>query len=302
MASKIRRLGVVVALALIMLLGIVLMAFSYTETGVTYEIGTGGLSTRVYDLSAVPPSVAEDATRVAKELFGDYQEKSDDFVSQLLTVYLEAKDRDFVIVFNPGGWGWGLVEVSPDWWSILGGIETELDTSGYSSLLLDYRRTTETLRGRLDEAVEMITSYPSKSRDLAARVEFLTDNIPDLTVIIAGESNGTVISDSAMSILEDNPQVYSIQTGPPFWHSNLMLDRTLVITDNGIIPDSFSQGDFFTLISGNIKALFGMSQPEDDSGRILYYVRAPGHEYRWNYPGVYSEILAFLRQNFGMKW
>jgi len=301
MASKIRRLGILVALALILSLGVVLLALSYSGVGVTSEIGTGGISLSVSDSYAVPQSVAEDATGLARELFGDYQEKCDDFVNQLLAIYSEAKDKDFVIVFNPGGWGWSLVEASPDWQSILDGIKSELDNSGYTSLLLNYQRTGETLRGCLDECVEVANSYPSKAKDLAARVEFLTDNIPDLRVIIAGESNGTIISDSVMGVLRDNPQVYSIQTGPPFWHKNIMLDRTLVLNSNGIVPDSFSQGDFFTMIGANLKALLGLSQPEDNSGRILYYVRAPGHEYQWQYPGVYSEILGFLDEIFGIE-
>ena len=302
MASKIRRLGILVALALILSLGVVLLTFSYLEVGVTSEIGVGDSSSPVYDLSAVPQSVVDDATGLAGELFGDYQEKYNDFVSQLLALYSEAKDKDFVIIFNPGGWGWSQIEPSPGWWSILNGIKSELDVSGYTSLLLDYQRTGENLRGCLDEIVEMATVYPSKARHLAARVEFLTENIPDLRVIITGESNGTVISDSAMSMLKDKTQVYSIQTGPPFWYKNLALDRTLVINDNGIIPDSFSRGDFLTLLCSNLRGLFGLSRPEDNSGRILYYVRAPGHEYQWDYPGVYSEILGFLRQNFGIKW
>ena len=169
-------------------------------------------------------------------------------------------------------------------------------------LLLGYQRTGETLRGCLDECVEITNGYPLKAKELAARVEFLTDNIPELRVIIAGESTGAVISCSTMGILKDNPRVYSIQTGPPFWHKNPAMDRTLVITDNGIMADSFSQGDILTMIGANIKILFGLAEPDYNYGDILYYVRAPGHDYQWNYPGVYSEILGFLRQNFGVKW
>lgn len=302
MASKIRRLGVVVALGIILLLGITLLALSYSEAGLTREIGTGIFSSPAYDLSAVPQSVVENATGLARGLFGDSQEKSDDFVNQLLTAYLEAKDKDFVIVSNPGGWGWNLTVASSGWGSVLDGIKSALDSSGYESLLLGYQRTGETLRGCLDELVEMITLYPSKAKDLASRVEFLTDNIPNLRVIIAGESNGTVIADKAMSLLKDDSQVYSIQTGPPFWHENLTSDRTLLITSNGIIPDSFSRGDFITMIYSNLRALFRVSQPEDNSGRILYYVRAPGHEYRWQYPEVRSQIVNFLEHNFEIKW
>lgn len=302
MASKLRRLGIVAALAVILLLGAVLLAFSYTEAGVTSTIESGDLSVSAHNLSAVPQSVVEDATMLAKELFGDYQEKSDDFVKQLLAVYMEARDKDFVIVFNPGGWGWGSAEASQGWWGILGGIASELDSSGYKSLLLNYQRTTDSFRGQIDESVEMLTFYPAKAKDLATRVEFLTTNIPELRVIVAGESNGTIISDSVMSILKDNPQVYSIQTGPPFWHENNMLDRTLVITNNGIIPDSFSQGNFLTMISSNLKALFGLYQPQDDSGTILYYIKAPGHEYRWQYPEVRAKITNFFERDIGIKW
>ena len=302
MVINIRRLGILVALSIVLLLGVGLLALSYSDVGVTVGVGTGGLPLSVPDLSAVPQSVADDATKLAQELFGDYQEKCNDFVSQLLAVYVEAQDKDVVVVFNSGGWGWNFLENSPGWCSIFTGIESELENLGYSSLMLDYRRTGETLRGVIDEFVEVITAYPSKAENLACRVEFLTTHIPDLKVIVTGESNGTVISDSAMSILRDNPQVYSIQTGPPFWHQNVMLERTLVLDSNGMTRDSFSQGDIPAMLWASLKALLGLSPPEEeDPGRILYFFRAPGHDYCWQYPGVYSKITSFLEQNFGFK-
>ena len=297
MKRKLCRLGIGVTLAIIIALTIV--AVSYSAVGVTCEVGTGGLPLSVYDLSAVPQSVAEDATRLATELFGDYQEKCDDFVSQLLTMYLEANDKDFVVIFNSGGWGGNLLETSLGWQSIFTGIESELANSDYTSLLLDYRRTVETLRGYLDEFMERVTGYPSKAKDLAGRVEFLTNHNPGLRVILTGESNGTVISDRVMNILADNPQVYSIQTGPPFWHENIVLDRTLLLTNNGIVPDSYSQGDFWAMAWGNLKYWLHLSQPEDDFGTVPHYVGAPGHDYWWQYPEVYSQITTFLEQNFG---
>lgn len=302
MTGKIRKLGIAVALTVIFAVVIVVLAVSSSEVGVTCTVGTEGLPPPVCDLSTVPQSVVDDAVALATELFGDGEEECSHYISQLLAMYLEAKDKDFVVVFNPGGWGWNLVEASPDWCSIFTGIKSELDSSGYTSLLLNYQRTTDSLRGYIDELVEMMALYPAKTKDLASRVEFLTSHIPDLRVIVTGESNGTIICDSVMNELKDNHRVYSIQTGPPFWHRNTMLDRTLLLTNNGIIPDSFSQGDFPTMIGANLKALFGLSQPEDGSGKILRFVRAPGHEYKWQYPGVYSEIINFLDRNFGIKW
>lgn len=299
---KIGKRRIAAALAIVLPLLVVVLVLTASQVGVTSKIGSGGLPLSASDLSAVPQSVTEDATKLATELFGEGLEEYDDFVNQLLGTYLEAKDKDFVILFNSGGWGWNLVEASPGWWTIFAGIETELNSSGYTSLLLTHQRTVDSLQGRLDEIVEIFSGYSTKSEDLACRVEFLTTHIPDLRVILAGESTGAIISDQTMNILADNPDVYSIQTGPPFWHDNIMLDRTLVMTDNGLSPDAYSQGDFPTMIRANLRALFGLDTPNDKSGTILRYILAPGHEYWWEYPEVYSEITTFLFTNFGTKY
>lgn len=302
MGFSFRKLGVFIAAVVVLLLGLALVSFSYTNAGVADIAGSGGVQLMAPDLSAVPESVTEDAAALATELFGGYREKYDDFLSQLLATYVEAEDKDFVVIFNSGGWGWNFLENSPGWHSIFGGIEAELDNLGYTSLLLDYRRTEASWRAIIDEFVEVVRVYPSKTKYLARRVEFLTSHVPDLKVIIAGESNGTVISDSTMHLLRDNPQVYSIQTGPPFWHKNLMWDRTLVLTHNGITPDSFSRGDVRTVLWASIKVLFNLTPPEEEEpGRLFLFLRAPGHDYRWQYPDVYSQITKFLEENFGFK-
>ena len=299
--SKIRRLKVGVAVVTVIALAVVLLASSSLAIGVTSKVGTGGFPLSNDNLSAVPQSVAEDATRLATELFGDYQERGSDFVSQLLATYSAVKDSDFIIFFNSSGWGWNLLENSPGWQSIFTGIQSELDSLGYKLLPLEYMRTEESWRGRLDELVEGRAGYPSKAKDLAGRVEFLTKHNPGLRVILTGESNGTIIADKVMNILGNNPQVYSIQTGPPFWHKNVTLDRTLLLTDNGIVPDSFTQGDVWAIVWGNLKYWFRLSQPKAHFDTTPHYVRAPGHDYWWQYPEVYSQITNFLEQNFGVK-
>jgi len=302
MRSWLYRFRIVIVLAAILVLGVVGLVASYSEVGVIRGVGVGGLTLSTGSLAEIPQSVVEDATALAEELFGEHQDERDDFANQLLASYLEAEDKDMVVVFNPGGWGWSLLEASAQWQSIFAGIDAAFADMGYASLWLNYQRTADNLLGCLDELVALITDYSSEARDLVCRVEFLTSNIPDLRVIVTGESNGAVIADSVMHALEDNPRVYSIQTGPPFWHETTRLDRTLVLTDNGITPDSFSRGDFGAMFWGNIRALFGISQPEDDAGNILYYVKAPGHDYQWRYPGVGSVITDFLEQNFTAKW
>jgi len=299
MSTRVRRLKIAVTLTVVISLAIVILVPSSSVVGIALKLGPEGLPLPDSDFSAVPQSVVEDATRLATEVHGDYQENHDDFIDQLLATYLEARDKDFVIFFNSGGWGWNILEASPQWTSIFTGIQSELADLGYTLLLLNYQRTINTVQGYFSEAMSMINLYPSQAKDLAGRVNFLTKHIPDLKVVITGESNGTVIADSAMSILSDNPQVYSIQTGPPFWHKNVTLERTLVLQGNGIMPDYFSQGDLLTLICANLEALFGFSQAED--GKILLYLSSPGHEYGWHYPEVCSQITSFLQENFGLK-
>ncbi len=262
-------------------------------------VGAGELPLPQSDFSVVPQSVVEDATRLASELFGDHPEKNDEFVNQLMATYLAAKDRDIVVIFNSGGWGWAAVEETREGKSFINGIEAELASMGYSSLFLNHKRTAKTLDSGISELMLAVELYPTKAKDLAARIEFLSNHIPGIKVILIGVSNGTLICDDVMNILEDNPQVYSIQLGPPSWSGATSSDRSLVMRSNGAVPDSFSQGDLFAIISANIEALFGIS-PEGP-GDILLYIEAPGHDYNWEYPEVRSQIINFLEQNFGLK-
>lgn len=298
MAGTIRKIGMLVVLAVVLVLGALLVAFSYTDTGVATRIYSRG-GTPSASLSEVPQEVADDAVRLAGELFGDYGKNYENFVSQLLGTYVEAKDKDVVMFFNPGGWGWNQLESSPGWRSIFNGIDGELTDLGYTTLLLDYQRTELTARGIIDEFVELLRVYPSKSEALAYRVDFLTRHIHDVKIIVTGESDGTVITDSVMNILRDNQQVYSIQTGPPFWHETTAKDRTLVVDDNGRYPDTFTRGEVATMIWTSIQEAAGVPQPPENTGRVLFFLRAPGHDYRWGYPEVSSQISNFLKTNLG---
>jgi hypothetical protein len=302
MKVNLRKLGIFTALGMVLLLGALLLAFSYIDIGLADLAFGEEEPVAVYDISEIPESVVADAGAMAMDLYGDYQDKRDEYVNQLLTAYVEVKDQDFVVIFNPGGWGTKILENSPAWTEICEGITLELDRLGYSTLMLDYRRTTRSLRGINKELVELFAVYPSKAESLTRRVEFLTRNVPDLKIIVAGESNGTVISDTVMARLQDNPRVYSIQTGPPFWHKRMALERTLVLDTNGHIPDAFSQGDVPSMLITSLKALVGVPLTEDEeNGRIFYFIRAPGHDYRWQYPGVCLKITDFLKQNFSFN-
>ncbi len=286
-----------VLLVVLIVLGLMLaVGVPASTAGIVSEIGADGqplcAST---DLSAVPQSVADDAACSATQLFGKHGEKHDSFVDELLTMYVKSRDKDVVVLFSPGGWGYGPMDASRPWGSILNGIQSQLSDSCVDSEILIYQRSANSSQGRCEELTEILRDYASKARVLASRVRFLTAHNPDLKVVIVGESTGAVIGGEAMSVLSEEPQVFCIQIGPPCWYGHDGTGRTLVIADNGIVPDSFSRGDLLAIISANLSALFGKSPVEDDRGTVLKYLRAPGHDYWWDYPAVSSEITRFLR-------
>lgn len=298
MSSKIFRLKITVVLVTAICLTIVLLAPSPVVPATTYRADGNGAPLVIEDSSIVPQPIVNDAAEAAAELFGNDRQKQK-FMNQLLAIYLEAKDKDVVIINNSGGWGWSSIEAFPHGHEFVTGINTKLNSLGYDTLWLDHYRTAKTLNGYVSEAMFASGLYPAKAEDLAARVEFLTSHISNIRIILTGESNGSTICGDAMQILKDNPQVYSIQLGPPFWNNETKSDRMLVLRSNGSVPDAFSQGDVITIIRSNLEALFGISQ--EFPGHILFYIGAPGHDYSWQYDGVSSKVLEFLDNNFNPK-
>lgn len=297
MAAKRRRLKIVVILVVAISLAAVLLAPSSVSPATVYVVGAE-VPLQIQDYSAVPQPVVEDAGRLAAELFGNDQKKQQKFTGQLLATYVAARDKDVVVIFNSGGWGWSSILDAPYGLDFVAGIESALADLGYASLMLDHYRTGSNIHGLVSELLFAVDKYPSKPIDLASRIEFLTRHLPGIKVIITGMSNGASICEDAMLILRDNQQVYSIQLGPPFWNDSTILDRALVLRSNGIVGDTFSQGDITTIISINVEAMLGISQ--DDPGNILLYIGAPGHDYRWQHPEVRSQITAFL-EGMGAK-
>jgi hypothetical protein len=250
----------------------------------------------IEDTSLVSQSLVNEAEEIAAEMFGHDQQEIDQFTGQLLATYLVAREVDVLVIVNSGGWGWSSIEASPHGPEFVAGLDAELATMGYSTLWLDFYRTPKTLNGCLSELMMAPGLYLAKAEDLAARVDFLTRHIPGLRILLTGESNGCTICHGAMHILDGNPQVFSIQLGPPFWNNSDTSERSLILRTNGIIPDAFSQGDIFTIVRANLEALLGISQQYP--GNILLYIGAPGHDYSWQNPGVGAEIKRFLMQYF----
>ncbi len=296
--KKHRRLIFSLGLIAVFLFGIVWLTLINLEVGMAKEVGVQVPELPAYDLKAVPLDVYNDAVIKANELVGKSKDKLDTVLDELLSSYMAGRDADVVIFFNSGGWGWNSVEETPGWTSILSGILDELDRLGYRIMVLNYQRTARTPKGCVKEFFEAAASYPRKAHDLSLRVAFLTNHLPDIRIVVAGESLGTVISDRTMDILKDNTRVYSIQTGTPFWYQPRVLDRKLLMNTNGRGIDTFSYGNLPAMVWATFKGWFGMTSPEDSPGDILSWLKAPGHDYSWEYPGISSAVIEFLEAHF----
>lgn len=69
-----------------------------------------------------------------------------------------------------------------------------------------------------------------------------------------------------------------------------------MIDNNGVEPDTFSRGDWATMLRANVEAALGLYR--GGKGNILLYIGAPGHDYSWQYEAVRNRITSFLAWHF----
>lgn len=261
-------------------------------------------------------AVERQAWELAGEVVGMSRGVQEQFVTELLGLYYKVKDSDLAVFCSPGGWGKKTLSVDYQGRSWLAGIEAKLHEMGYKYCIVDDVRTGEGLTEYLFEFKEQLTHYPSKARKLAAKIDFLTQQVVDLRILIAGQSNGAAFAGEVAKCLEGTPGVYSIQVGIPFWHRVPEVGRSLVIEGSGVGFDALAERDFLTLLEANWVKLFVMGQapyftPVDwlITRAVLVFgaygfnlgLDAPGHEYMWEYPGVGPVIEAFLVESFGVE-
>lgn len=218
------------------------------------------------------------------------------------SIRLEAQGKDIVLIWNSGGWGRKPFQDDLDWVGIFDGIESELRDMGYSSVVVNYIRSENNLRGLAREIMGALIGYPSRAKKLADEVDLLTESNSDCKVILVGLCNGAMFVNAAMKHLEDNPRVYSIQVSQPFWDRASTSQRSLGLNDNGETPDVLSTGNIWSIIRENAWRLPTTEKPPGGAAMIGdRFIKAPGHKYLWDQPRVRSEITSFLDTNFGSQ-
>ncbi len=261
-------------------------------------------------------AIEQQAWQLAIEVVGNNINAQKQFIAELLYLYDKAKGNDIVVFSSSGGWGAKPLSSDYQGRSWLSGIKDELTQLGCKFCIIENVRTGSGLLERFFELKEHLTRYPVKAKRLAAKIDFLTQNITDLKVLITGQSAGAAFAGSVARYLQDNPRVYSIQVGIPFWQRVEQVSNSLVIASSGISADVLSEKDLKSFLKANIGKLFVIGHAPSfttvdwfTTKAIIIFTsyalglgfEAPGHEYMWEYPGVGPVIKAFLAENFGAQ-
>jgi hypothetical protein len=269
--------------------------------------------------SESPDNAADDDIRkelmeLADETVLFSKDAKERFVAEALEIYDNAGDCDVVIYFCEGGWGSRPLSVNPEGRSLVAGIVSTLTSMGYTCCIADYPRTRRTAGDYLYEGIQLVLQYPAKSKQLAAKMDFLTGHVDGLKVIVVGKSSGALYVNETAELLRDNPDVYTIQIGSPLGCKTPVSGRSMAVCDNGIQGDAMIKLDVISLVKQNkLQVLFILFAPSFTTidwiiGKLLVAVGfcntrfplvMPGHDYMWHYPKVGPAIETFLQGVMG---
>ena len=302
MSRESRKSMIVLSLLFVVLLSLGLVLFYPFKKEVSAEDIQRCIDSLGNENLDDPGSMRERAYELATILF-DNPADCDRFADEVTEICSASKNVDFLLIYNTGGFGGAAMEGDPEWPGILEGIKAELADLGYESMIIEHQRGKEGFGGFIEEVKELKDDYPTKALELAAKVAFLTKYNPELKVITTGRCFGAIFSNEVMELGAGNLQLYSIQAGRPFWYTERSGERSLVIKDNAIMPDTLGKRGLLFFLWAFGKANFGhrpsTSPSKEGSVQILsWYFRMPGHTYTWDHPGVQSRIVAFLEENF----
>jgi hypothetical protein len=248
----------------------------------------------------------EEARRIGRQLFGDDVDKIARFADRLLGIYQDARDKDVLLIHNPGGWGNSPLENCLHWErSVVAGISATLEKLDCRLSFSQYFRGGVGWREHLRDIRDYVSFFSFEREILAAEVEFLTGHIENLRVILIGISQGAGFSNAVMQRLSQLKRVYSIELGVFFYHRprRVITERTLIIDHNGLMPDAVIEGDLITMVMTLPMAFLRWVKYRLKGKPVKFSrcIKLAGHDYHWEYPKVSQQIGDFLKLNFGAK-
>lgn len=211
----------------------------------------------------------------------------------------KAENSEVIIIFNSGGWGNTLLEDAEDFSPIIKGVQETLNNWGYNSTVISYNRIRDGFWGRITGVREFFASFKKSSGDLASKIEFLEEKLPDKKVIIVGLSNGaSFVAKTYEKISEEfQNSVCAIAVGTPFWLKTESKENVLQINNS---EDSLAAGNLQSLFFSLLKSPFNwvylkITGKKNPSAGVFM---AQGHNYSWSSSEVEGEIVNFLEKRF----
>ena len=254
-------------------------------------------------------AIREDAKRLAQKLFKTKPKPQITFINQLLDFYTQAKDKNVLIMHNPGGWGSTDIEHLIYWEaSVVDGVKTTLNKMGCDWILLQYFRSGKNWWNHLWDTPGQIRYYLTgkffRAELLAAELNFLSEHVKNLDIFLLGVSRGADFGNTVMEHT-NNRGIYSIELGTFFARLSrrVITERTLVLDGNGLVPDPIVHFNLLMGIKAYITAPFRWINYRMAGKPVKFTdcINVPGHEYQWEYPNVGAPIERFLETNLGYK-
>jgi hypothetical protein len=247
-------------------------------------------------------ALQEKAEHLARQFFEDDDGNVNSFASWVLDICVRARDKDFLLIHNAGGWGNRALVNCLQWEkSIVNGVSDTLERLGYSWLLVQYFRCGNTWQEKIQDVKEQVRFFATKAKILAAVIEFVASHLEHLRVIMIGISQGAAFSNSVMQQMNSLKRVYSIELGMffPYLSHRLITEKTLAIDSNGLVPDAAVRRDIKAYIRAYSAAPFRWTWHllRGRPVRFINCVNVRGHNYDWRYP-FRQQVVDFLDKNF----
>ena len=254
-------------------------------------------------------SLKESANHLAAKLFPHNRKKRELFSNDLQEIYSSASNNDVLVIHSPGGWGNTHWDGLLDWEkSIVTGVTASVEKLGYSWVMKQYFRSGNALwggRSVYKEAQFFFSGASYRAQVLAEELKFITVNLPKLSVVLVGASQGAAFNNRVMVELGNIERIYSIELGTFFAHvrHRQLTKRNLAIDSNGLMRDPMCQRDLWTGTKAYFRAFLHWFRYKMQGQKVKFTncINTPGHEYRWGYPEVQGRITEFLTANFGEK-
>ncbi len=252
----------------------------------------------------------EDAQLLAQELFGNNVRKRKRFIYRLLDICQRARDKEFLLIHNPGGWGSTPLAECLIWErSIINGVTATVGRLGYSWVLTQYFRSGSSWWAQLWDLKEQIRfllrGKSTKAEVMAAELKFVTQHLHNLKVVLIGISQGAAFSNAVMHRVGEVNRIYSLELGIffPYLSRRVITEHTLAIDSNGTVPDPMVHHNLKIGFKAYITAPFRWVKYrlQGEPQKFTHCINAPGHDYNWEYPAVQQNVIKFLDTKFGIK-